>query len=177
MPRGLPALLFFRLDHDFLFLTFCSSACMVSSSTYTYHHHPPLIIPPSNYHFSAWKQRERQSTIDSLPAVYSTPLSFSEEKLHALSLSQLVSQCRSGSTSPAAIMLAYAKKTLVAHKATNCVSEFMFQESLVIPSVANWGPGVDSTNDSNSERSLLGVPVSIKGIVYYPCRCIIISLD
>ena len=63
-------------------------------------------------------------------------------------------------------MLAYAKKTLVAHKATNCVTEFLFEESLVIPSVANWGPGVDSTNDnsSNSERSLLGVPVSIKGI-------------
>ena len=113
---------------------------------------------------SAWKQRERQSTIDSLPAVYSTPLSFTEEKIHALSISQLVSQCRSGSTSPAAIMLAYAKKTLVAHKATNCVAEFLFQESLVIPPVANWGPGVDSTNDSsNSERSLMGVPVSIKG--------------
>ena len=61
-------------------------------------------------------------------------------------------------------MLAYAKKTLVAHKATNCVTEFLFEESLVIPSVANWGPGVDSTNDSsNSERSLMGVPVSIKG--------------
>ena len=60
-------------------------------------------------------------------------------------------------------MLAYAKKTLVAHKATNCVTEFLFEESLVIPPVANWGPGVDSTNDSNSERSLMGVPVSIKG--------------
>ena len=114
--------------------------------------------------FSAWKQRERQSAIDSLPAVYSTPLSFSEEKIHALSISQLVSQCRSGSTSPATIMLAYAKKTLVAHKATNCVTEFLFEESLVIPPVLNWGPGVDSTNDSNSERSLMGVPVSIKGI-------------
>ena len=115
---------------------------------------------------SAWKQRERQSAIDSLPAVYSTPLSFSEEKIHALSISQLVSQCRSGSTSPATIMLAYAKKTLVAHKATNCVSEFLFQESLVIPPVANWGPGVDSTNDSSSERSLMGVPVSIKGTIF-----------
>ena len=117
-----------------------------------------------SYYISAWKQRERQSAIDSLPAVYSTPLSFAEEKIHALSISQLVSQCRSGSTSPAAIMLAYAKKTLVAHKATNCVTEFLFEESLVIPPVANWGPGVDSTNDSNSERSLMGVPVSIKGI-------------
>jgi hypothetical protein len=122
------------------------------------------------YKYSAWKQRERQSAIDSLPAVYSTPLSFSEEKIHALSISQLVSQCRSGSISPATIMLAYAKKTLLAHKATNCVSEIMFEESLVIPPVANWGPGVDSTNDSNSERSLMGVPVSIKGIQRFPRR-------
>lgn len=132
--------------------------------------YPPIIIiitSHPNYSiitYSAWKQRERQSAIDSLPAVYSTPLSFSEEKIHALSISQLVSQCRSGSISPASIMLAYAKKTLVAHKATNCVTEFLFEESLVIPPVANWGPGVDSTNDSNSERSLMGVPVSIKGI-------------
>ena len=126
--------------------------------------HHTTIIPISHpYYFSAWKQNERQSAIDSLPAVYSTPLSFSEEKIHALSISQLVSQCRSGSTSPAAIMLAYAKKTLVAHKATNCVTDFLFEESLVIPPVANWGPGVDSTNDSNSDRSLMGVPVSIKG--------------
>ena len=60
-------------------------------------------------------------------------------------------------------MLAYAKKSLVAHKATNCLTDILFEESLVIPSVANWGPGIDSTSDSNSERSLLGVPVSIKG--------------
>lgn len=65
-------------------------------------------------------------------------------------------------------MLAYAKKTLVAHKATNCVTDFLFEESLVIPPVANWGPGVDSTNDSNSERSLMGVPISIKGIPRIP---------
>ena len=115
--------------------------------------------------FSAWKQKERQSAIDSLPAIYSTPLSFSEEKIHALSISQLVSQCRSGVTSPAAIMLAYAKKTLVAQEATNCLTEVMFEESLLIPPVANWGPGIDTTNDSNFQvdRSLMGVPISIKG--------------
>lgn len=121
--------------------------------------------PSAHRRACAWKQKERQSKIDSLPAIYSTPLSFSEEKIHALSISQLVSQCRSGATSPAAIMMAYAKKTLVAHKATNCVTEIMFEESLVIPPVANWGPGIDSTNDSNSERSLMGVPVSIKDTI------------
>ena len=63
-------------------------------------------------------------------------------------------------------MLAYAKKVLLAQRATNCVSDLMFDEALAIPSVANWGPDVDSDNsinDSTRERSLLGVPVSIKG--------------
>lgn len=63
-------------------------------------------------------------------------------------------------------MLAYAKKVLLAQKATNCVSDIMFDEALAIPSVANWGPDVDSDvsiNDTTRERSLLGVPVSIKG--------------
>ncbi|KAF8970071.1 amidase signature domain-containing protein [Flammula alnicola] len=116
----------------------------------------------------AWKQQERQSKIDSLPAIYSAPLSLSEEKIHTLSISQLVSQCRSGTIAPSAIMLAYAKKTLVAQKATNCVSDIMFQEALLIPPVANWGPGVDldaGVNETTRERSLLGVPVSIKDTV------------
>jgi len=64
-------------------------------------------------------------------------------------------------------MTAYAKKTLVGHKATNCVTEVMFEEALFTAPVANWGPGADSDTaiiDSVHERSLLGVPVSIKGI-------------
>ena len=115
---------------------------------------------------SARKQQERQSKIDSLPANYSTPLSFSEEKIHTLSISQLVSQCRSGTISPSSIMTTYAKKALMAQKATNCITDIMFEEALLIPPVANWGPGADSDttiNDGVHERSLLGVPVSIKG--------------
>ncbi|KIK00951.1 hypothetical protein K443DRAFT_591741 [Laccaria amethystina LaAM-08-1] len=116
-----------------------------------------------------WKQKERQSQIDSLPAIYSTPLSLSEEKIHALSISQLVSGCRSGEIAPSAVMMAYAKKTLVAQRATNCVTDIMFDEALSIPSVANWGPGVDSETQVNEagihDHSLLGVPVSIKDTV------------
>jgi hypothetical protein len=44
LPRGLPALLFFRLNHDFPFLTFCSSACMVSLPHIPPPHHSHLII-------------------------------------------------------------------------------------------------------------------------------------
>jgi len=126
------------------------------------------VIQPyfTHVYSSAWKQRERQSQIDALPPIYSAPLSLSEEKIHSLSISQIVSQCRSGILAPTTVMLAYAKKVLLAQNATNCVSDIMFEEALAIPSVANWGPGVDSDttiNDSTRERSLLGVPVSIKG--------------
>ncbi|KAJ3502932.1 hypothetical protein NLJ89_g8664 [Agrocybe chaxingu] len=63
-------------------------------------------------------------------------------------------------------MTAYAKRALVAQKNTNCLTDIMFEEALAIPSVANWGLGVDSDTSINEvarERSLLGVPVSIKG--------------
>ncbi|KAF9479466.1 amidase signature enzyme [Pholiota conissans] len=125
--------------------------------------------PSAHQRACAWKQQERQSKIDALPAVYCAPLSLSEEKIHTLSISQLVAQCRSGNISPSAIMLAYAKKTLIAQEKTNCLTDIMFEESLLIPPVANWGPGVDldaGANESvNRERSLLGVPISIKDTV------------
>ncbi|KAF8157133.1 amidase signature domain-containing protein [Crassisporium funariophilum] len=124
--------------------------------------------PSAHQRACAWKQKERQSKIDSLPAIYSTPLSLSEEKLHTLSISQLVIRCQSGELAPEDIMTVYAKKTLQAQKATNCVTDIMFEEALLIPPVANWGPGVDSdtsANDITRERSLMGVPVSIKDTI------------
>jgi hypothetical protein len=115
---------------------------------------------------SVWKQKQRQVKIDSLPPSYFARPSPAEQKIYALSLSQLVSQCKSGVLSPSSIMLAYAKKTISAHQATNCLSDIMFNEALATPSFANWSPGLDSdaTNDTLlRERPLMGVPVSIKG--------------
>ncbi|KAF8799550.1 amidase signature enzyme [Phlegmacium glaucopus] len=57
-------------------------------------------------------------------------------------------------------MIACAKKTLVTQKITNCVTEIMFEESFVIPPVANWEPGINSMNDPTCERSLMGVKTS-----------------
>jgi hypothetical protein len=116
---------------------------------------------------SVWKQKQRQSKIDSLPSSYFSHPSPAEHKIHALSLSQLVSQCRSGIISPSNILLAYAKKAIRAHQATNCLSDIMLQEALATPPVANWGPGVDSDSNNETvlrERPLMGVPVSIKGM-------------
>jgi hypothetical protein len=60
-------------------------------------------------------------------------------------------------------MLAFAKKSLLAHKSTNCVTDFMFEEALRIPSVANWPHTSDSEGDLARDRPLMGVPVSLKG--------------
>ncbi|KAF9458148.1 amidase signature domain-containing protein [Collybia nuda] len=112
------------------------------------------------------KQQERRSMIDSLPSIYSSPLSISDEAIHSLSLSQLVTQCKSGKIAPSQIMLVYAKKTLVAHASTNCATDIMFDEALRIPAVVNWPHDVDLEPSlgvgSSQDRPLMGVPVSIK---------------
>ncbi|KAF5383178.1 hypothetical protein D9615_004896 [Tricholomella constricta] len=125
----------------------------------------------SNTHWNACfrKQTERESAIVCLPPVYNTPLSLPEQKIHALSLSQLVSGCNAGQIAPSEIMLAYGKKALVAHAATNCITDIMFEEALRIPSVANWPHSTDPESsfalDNTHDRSLLGVPVSIKDTI------------
>jgi len=108
-----------------------------------------------------------------LPAEYSAPLTPTEQKIHAHSLSELVTQCRSGALSPSEILMTYAKPAVQAQKATNCVSDIMFQESLLIPPVANWDAEVDaesSSQDAGRGLSLMGVPVSIKGAPPFATR-------
>ncbi|KAF9543227.1 amidase signature enzyme [Agrocybe pediades] len=125
--------------------------------------------PSAHQRACAWKQAEREAKITSLPASYTAPLSPTEQSIHALPLSQLVTQCQTGKLAPSAIMLAYAKKALQAHEKTNCLSDVMFDEALAIPTVANWGPGVDDADAGGAcgsrERSLMGVPVSIKDTI------------
>lgn len=112
-----------------------------------------------------WKQKQRQSRIDALPHSFFQRLSLPEEKIHSLSLSQLVSQCKAGLITPPQIMLAYGKKALRAHQVTNCLADIMFHEAPATPAVASWGPGADFDSPSAAmtrDRPLLGVPVSIK---------------
>ncbi|KAF9525439.1 amidase signature domain-containing protein [Crepidotus variabilis] len=128
-----------------------------------------MIFPSASKHrrVCASKQQERQSQIDALPQ-YAAQLTLSEEKIHSLPIPQLVAQCRSGSLKPSTILMAYGKKALLAHKATNCVTDFMFEEALSTASIADWGQGLESDSsitDKTRERSLLGVPVSIKDTV------------
>ncbi|KAJ7152670.1 amidase signature domain-containing protein [Mycena crocata] len=116
------------------------------------------------------KQREREAQIDALPAVYSAPLSDEEEKIHALPLSRLVSECKAGSVSPSRILSAYGKKTLSAQRLTNCITDFMFDEALEIPAFADYTSAGESDASSSAstrirEYPLLGVPISLKDTV------------
>ncbi|KAJ7096609.1 amidase signature domain-containing protein [Mycena belliarum] len=117
----------------------------------------------------ALKQRERQAQIDALFAVYSQPLSKKEEKLHALPLSRLVSECKSGSVAPNDVLSAYGKKTLRAHQLTNCITDFMFEEALEIPAFAVYTSTSESdagsVNAQMRDCPLLGVPISLKDTV------------
>lgn len=126
------------------------------------------------------KQRERQSSIDTLPPAYFSPLSLSEQKIHTLSLSQLVSECKLGVITPSEILLAYGKKTITAHTSTNCITDVMFEEAIYIPSVAESSHirGADiSFNDSTSDFPLLGVPVSIKGSLEFSPKICFTQID
>ncbi|KAJ7637327.1 amidase signature domain-containing protein [Mycena polygramma] len=119
----------------------------------------------------ARKQREREAQIEALPAAYSAPLSDEEEKIHALSLARLVAECRAGAVSPATVLGVYGKKTLAAHRRTNCITDFMFDEALEIPAFADYASAGESESDAGDSSKtvrdcpLLGVPVSLKDTV------------
>ncbi|KAJ7362226.1 amidase signature domain-containing protein [Mycena albidolilacea] len=124
---------------------------------------------PSSLHQQACarKQRERQAQIDALPAVYSSPLSDEEEAIHALSLARLVQECRAGTIAPADVLSAYGKKTLAAHRLTNCITDFMFDEALRTPALVAFDGESDSADSSASmpECPLHCVPVSLKDTI------------
>ncbi|KAJ7135801.1 amidase signature domain-containing protein [Mycena epipterygia] len=122
------------------------------------------------------KQKDRQAQIDALPARYSAPLTPAEEKLHALPLAQLVAACKAGALAPADILNAYGKKTLGAHRLTNCITDFMFDEALEgsKSAFADYAESDGSDEGSSTgpvrECPLLGVPVSLKDTINIASR-------
>lgn len=80
------------------------------------------------------------------------PLS-SEEDILNLSLTQIVDSCTIGGTSPSTIRDVFLKQTLKAHTATNCIAEFL--------------PNNSATPHEKDTRPFLGVPISIKDTCGY----------
>ncbi|PPR06981.1 hypothetical protein CVT26_004252 [Gymnopilus dilepis] len=112
---------------------------------------------------SAYKQMEMEHKINSLCANYSTPLSLAEERVLGLSISELVTGCRSGALQPASILEPYLKKALLCHQATNCLSDLMFENALDDPLFADCTPRYKG--GAANQPGLLGIPVSIKDTI------------
>ncbi|PPQ96326.1 hypothetical protein CVT26_004952 [Gymnopilus dilepis] len=116
----------------------------------------------------ARKQAERRRKIESLSSDYSCSPSVLEAKIHSLSISDLVTECHSGSLQPTSVLKVYAKKALQCHKATNCIADVMFEEASAVAS--NWDANSCTRQQEDIDRdtmqrapSLMGVPISIKG--------------
>ncbi|KAJ8502826.1 hypothetical protein ONZ45_g11407 [Pleurotus djamor] len=111
----------------------------------------------------AWKHRQLQENISSLPPSFSFPLSQQDRSIHELSIPQLVQKSTSNQLSLGDILTAYAKKSLIAHERTNCLSHIRFQGALLdhqqVP------PTATDQAKAFRERPLLGVPVSVKDTI------------
>ena len=82
-----------------------------------------------------------------------TPPVASEENVLRLSLAQIVDSCRTGETSPSAVRDVFLRQALKAHAATNCIAEFL--------------PDNSTTSEEKDTRPFLGVPISIKDTCDY----------
>ncbi|KAJ3724151.1 amidase signature domain-containing protein [Lentinula guzmanii] len=117
----------------------------------------------------AFKHEQRQASLNAASKLFSSSLTSSEEKLHQLPISKLVSGCKSGDISPFDIISAYGKKALEAQRCTNCVAELMLDDATRSVSSVSWGPAADSDSYSSDlvvrSKPLLGVPVSVKDCI------------
>jgi len=77
----------------------------------------------------------------------------SDENILCLSLAQIVDLCRTGETSPSSVRDVFLRQTLKAHAATNCIAEFL--------------PNNSTTSAEKDTRPFLGVPISIKDTCDY----------
>ena len=84
--------------------------------------------------------------------VLTLPLASEENILH-LPLTQIVDSCAIGQTSPSTVREVFLKQALKAHVATNCIAEFL--------------PNNSATPSEKDTRPFLGVPISIKDTCNY----------
>jgi Asp-tRNA(Asn)/Glu-tRNA(Gln) amidotransferase A subunit family amidase len=93
------------------------------------------------------KQKKRKAQEEALREALPLPVA-SEETILRLSLAQIVDSCATGETSPSTVRDAFLRQALKAQAATNCVAEFL--------------PDNSATAQEKDARPLLGVPISIK---------------
>ncbi|RVD86816.1 uncharacterized protein DFL_005073 [Arthrobotrys flagrans] len=99
------------------------------------------------------KQQDRANRIASLPAYYSTPLTTQDRSILSTPIGTLASNIRSKEWAPIDVLRAYGKKSILAHEATNCLTEVMIKE------MEEYVEGKEFTGP------LAGVPISVKDTV------------
>ncbi|KAF7289788.1 Amidase domain-containing protein [Mycena indigotica] len=118
----------------------------------------------------ASKRHQRQAQLDSFSSYESLYPQTLSDKIHGLSLAQLVVECSTGSVSLHDVLGVYGRKTLQAQRLTNCISDLMFDDALDNPAfVETFHCGEDSdTTSSNAtlrDYPLFGVPINSVDIV------------
>ena len=100
---------------------------------------------------SQFKQAQRKQRFESLPAVYSEPLTTAERSILKRPIAELVEDVHNSTISPIDILRTYGKTAKKAHEKTNCVTE------LLLPEAESW-----AVNEVNLKGPLAGIPVSLK---------------
>lgn len=85
--------------------------------------------------------------------VLAPPVASEEDKVLGLSLAQIVDSCAIGETRPSTVRDVFLSQSLKAHAATNCIAEFL--------------PNNSAVPYEKDTRPLLGVPISIKDTCDY----------
>ncbi|RPD65215.1 amidase signature enzyme [Lentinus tigrinus ALCF2SS1-7] len=101
----------------------------------------------------AAKQKEREDRIRTLPPEFHAPITPEENRLLARPASVVIASVQGGSLAPPEVLLAYSKKALKAHAATNCLTE------VLIAKAEGWA------KTCNINGPLAGMPVSVKDTV------------
>jgi Asp-tRNA(Asn)/Glu-tRNA(Gln) amidotransferase A subunit family amidase len=85
-----------------------------------------------------------------LPSRYREPLTAEDKAILSSPLSDVLIKIKSRTWHPAEVLLAYSKKALLAHEATNCITELMIKDA------ENWAQSCPI------DGPLAGIPVSLK---------------
>ena len=99
---------------------------------------------------STIKQNERRDRIQNLPAIYHSSLTAADKTILFQSVAEIVSRVQTGVLDPVDVVRAFGKKALLAHSATNCLTE------VLLPEAEEWA------RTCNKQGPLAGMPVSLK---------------
>lgn len=105
---------------------------------------------------STFKQQQRDGLFSALKISHSDRLTPEEDYALSLSLADIITSCSSGVLSSSVVRNAYLKRTVIAHEATNCVTDFL--------------PDNHPETLEKDSRPLLGVPISVKDCYDYEGR-------